>query len=77
MFLLVGIILGPKEPKLTINSYFEPLVDKLKEFWFSVNPFNIITAIILWRFGLITNCGIYQTILLNVPYASYCPMRLS
>ena len=30
--ILVGIIPGPKEPKLTINSYLAPLVDELKEF---------------------------------------------
>lgn len=34
---LVGIIPGPKEPKLTINSYLDPLVDELKEFWSGVN----------------------------------------
>ena len=34
---LVGIIPGPKEPKLTINSYLNPLVDDLKEFWTGVN----------------------------------------
>ena len=35
--ILVGIIPGPKEPQLTINSYLEPLVDELKEFWSCVN----------------------------------------
>lgn len=35
--ILVGIIPGPTEPKLTINSYLEPLVDELKEFWSGVN----------------------------------------
>ena len=35
--ILVGIIPGPKEPALTINSYLEPLVDELKEFWSGVN----------------------------------------
>ena len=34
--ILVGIIPGPKEPKLNINSYLEPLVDELKEFWSGV-----------------------------------------
>ena len=29
--LLIGIILGPKEPKLDINTYLQPLVDELKE----------------------------------------------
>ena len=32
--ILVGIIPGPK---LTINSYLEPFVDELKEFWSGVN----------------------------------------
>ena len=31
--LLVGIIPGPHEPKLTINSYLEPLVAELKLLW--------------------------------------------
>ena len=35
--ILVGIIPGPTEPKLTINSYLKPLVDELKEFWSGVN----------------------------------------
>ena len=40
-----------------------------------VNPLTIRTAI--WRFGLITNCGIDQTMSLNFHYASYCLIRLS
>jgi len=32
--ILLGIIPGPKEPKLNINSYLQPLVDELKEFWY-------------------------------------------
>ena len=43
--------------------------------WYHVNPLTIRTAI--WRFGLITNRSIDRTIVLNFPYASYCPMRLS
>ena len=31
--ILVGIIPGPKEPKLTINSYLAPLVEELKNLW--------------------------------------------
>ena len=34
--IIVGIIPGPKEPKLTINSFLKPLVDELKEFWTGV-----------------------------------------
>ena len=36
---LVGIIPGPKEPKLTINSFLSPLVIDLKEAW--TNGFNL------------------------------------
>ena len=31
--ILVGLIPGPKEPKLTINSYLQPLVEELKQLW--------------------------------------------
>ena len=31
--ILVGIIPGPKEPKLTVNSYLKPLIDDLLKFW--------------------------------------------
>ena len=31
--ILISIIPGPKEPKLTINSFLTPLVDELKELW--------------------------------------------
>ena len=31
--LVVGIIPGPSEPKLTINSFLKPIVDELMEFW--------------------------------------------
>ena len=31
--ILVGIIPGPNEPKLTMNSFLKPLVEDLKEFW--------------------------------------------
>jgi len=31
--IIVGIIPGPKEPKLTMNLFLQPLVDELKEFW--------------------------------------------
>ena len=31
--ILVGIIPGPKEPNLHINSYLTPLVEELKLFW--------------------------------------------
>ena len=30
--LLVGIMPGPKEPRLTVNGYITPLVEELKEF---------------------------------------------
>lgn len=31
--ILVGLIPGPKEPPLTINSYITPLVSELLELW--------------------------------------------
>ena len=33
--LLVGVIPGPREPKLSINSYLMPLVEELKEFYYN------------------------------------------
>ena len=30
---LVGLIPGPREPELTVNSYLDPLVQDLKKFW--------------------------------------------
>lgn len=35
--ILVGLIPGPKEPKLTMNSFLQPLVHELKELWEGVN----------------------------------------
>ena len=34
--ILVGVIPGPKEPSLNINSYLTPLVEELKSFWTGV-----------------------------------------
>jgi len=34
--IIVGIIPGQKEPKLTMNSFLQPLVDELQEFWSGV-----------------------------------------
>ena len=31
--ILVGVIPGPKEPKLLMNSFLHPLVDELKVLW--------------------------------------------
>ena len=31
--IIVGVILGPREPKKTINTYLTPLVLELKEAW--------------------------------------------
>ena len=30
---LIGVILGPNEPKLTITSFLEPLVEELQQLW--------------------------------------------
>ena len=34
--IIVAIIPGQKEPKLTMNSFLQPLVDELQEFWSGV-----------------------------------------
>jgi len=34
--IIVGIIPGPTEPKLTMNSFLRPLVDDLDKFWMGV-----------------------------------------
>ena len=38
--ILVGILPGPHEPKLTVNTYLEPLVKDLLDFWKGV-PLNV------------------------------------
>ena len=30
-----GVLLGPSEPKITMNSYLTPLVEELKQGWYS------------------------------------------
>ena len=55
--ILVGILPGPKEPKLTLNTYLEPLVNDLMEFWRGVRlyvngcgetmPYCVLHAILL------------------------------
>ena len=46
--LLVGIIPGPKEPELHLNSFLQPLVDELKMLWKGVQMVtpNGITTIV-------------------------------
>lgn len=34
--ILIGLIPGPKEPKLTVNSFLHPMVQELKELWSGV-----------------------------------------
>lgn len=34
--LLLGVIPGPKEPELTINTFLKPLVDEITKLWESV-----------------------------------------
>ena len=31
--IIVGVLPGPHEPKLTVNTYLEPLIDDLMQFW--------------------------------------------
>ena len=42
--LLVGIIPGPKEPSLLLNSYLSPLINELKQYYETgltvLTPFN-------------------------------------
>ena len=38
--ILIGIIPGPKEPSLHINSFLRPLVDELKQLWVGVRLVN-------------------------------------
>ena len=50
--IIVGIIPGPKEPKLNVNSYLEPLVNDLLTFW---NPGELLVENgreVLYRFAL-------------------------
>lgn len=41
---LIGIIPGPKEPELTVNSYLAPLVKDLKEFWIGTDLYITTTG---------------------------------
>ena len=52
--ILVGIIPGPKEPKLNINAYLEPLVDELRELWEGV----------IMNDTSILGCNVYRAALL-------------
>ena len=57
--MLVGIILGPKEPSLHINSYLRPLVDELKLLWRGVCLKNSRGVTILVRGALLcVGCNI-------------------
>ena len=31
--MLLGVIPGPKEPELLVNSFLQPIVDQLKQLW--------------------------------------------
>ena len=35
--ILIGIIPGPHEPKQNINTFLQPLVDELQQFWIGIN----------------------------------------
>ncbi len=50
--LLVGIIPGPKEPDLTVNSYLQPLVNDLLSFWKGENLHEG-EKLALYRFALL------------------------
>ena len=51
--LLVGVIPGPKEPPLHINSFLKPLVDELKQLWTGVRLVNVDGISILVRGALL------------------------
>lgn len=50
--ILIGIIPGPKEPALNVNSFFKPLVNKLLAFWKGVSLFEK-NQLQLYRFVLL------------------------
>ena len=45
--LLVGVIPGPKEPPLHINSFLKPLVDELKQLWTGVRLVILVRGALL------------------------------
>lgn len=60
--MLVGVIPGPKEPPLHINSFLKPLVDELKELWRGVPLTNAKGQTIFVRAALLcAGCDIPAT----------------
>ena len=61
---IVGIIQGPKEPKLTINSCLMPLVQDLEEFWAGVNIHcsnYVLDILCIWAAVICCACDIPAT----------------
>lgn len=55
--ILIGVIPGPKEPHLTINSFLTPLVEDLREFWDGVIiPLRTNNSVINIRIRLALTC---------------------
>jgi len=55
--ILVGLIPGPKEPKLTANAYLTPLIIELKDFWEGVMiPVKISNTTVHIRTRLALSC---------------------
>lgn len=50
--ILIGVIPGPREPKLTINSFLEPLVKELQHLWKGVVMKNAAGASVIVRAAL-------------------------
>lgn len=50
--ILIGVIPGPNEPKLMINSFLEPLVEELQQLWKGVFVKNATGATVLVRAAL-------------------------
>lgn len=55
--ILVGVMPGPSEPRLTVNGYITPLVEELKEFWEGVVlPVQVRGTVLHLRVRLALSC---------------------
>lgn len=55
--LLVGVIPGPKEPPIHINSFLKPLVDDLKKLWIGLPFLNADGQTVFVRAALLCVCS--------------------
>lgn len=73
--ILTGVIPGPREPKLTMNSYLRPLVDELKQLWDGViMNCSSGTPVIVRAALLCTSCDIpaARKVSRFVGHSAYC-----